>query len=345
MLPLTSLVNQLTTMQQLAVERDLQSKVAYNSSTLSVYSSMLLGESKNDILANCSLDNSNYPKRERPIYQAILDFYGLKAESAKDQLLSDVYFAIHEEAYDKNSTKVRKLEELFHQLKRANLEQESAELLLELTNCSKASPLHTVYKHLYDKYHAIELNNNLAYQAFERLNIQLSIFLDENLKNYSVRDLIKTYKEIRSIHLKNDNRISESILNVSMLLLTNYCGQTQLLNENKWDLNNLLEICKVQIENLPFGVERMFIQNTFDNTLKNAIQEEKLEISTLSLRRLELTTNHPSNYNFGLEISEKQSSKQEIQRENLISCFVSRITTTTTIAIKQNSIIQSPHRI
>jgi hypothetical protein len=343
MLSVTTLVNQLTTMQQLAVERDLQSKVAYNSSTLSVYSGMLFGETKKEILANCSLDNKNYPKRERPIYQAILDFYGLKAETTKDQLLSDVYFAIHEETYETNSSKVKKLDELFHQLKRANLEQESAELLLELTNCSKASPLYTVYKHLYDKYNATELNNNLAYQAFEKLNIQLSNFLDGNLKNHSVRDLITTYKELRSIHLENVNRVSESILNVSMLLLANYCGQTQLLNENKWDLSNLLEICKTQIEDLPFGVERMFIQNTFDNTLKNAIQKEKLEISTLSLRRLELTTNQPSNYNFGLEIAKRSTTKQITQRENLISGFVRRITTT--ISIKQNSIIQSPHRI
>ena len=345
MLAVSTLLNQLTTMQQLVVENDLQSKVAYNSSTLSVFSSMLFGESKKEILASCALDQNNYPKKERPIFQAILDFYGLKAENSKDQFLSVVYFAIHEEQYESRVKKVKRLEDLFHQMKRYELEQESAPLLEELEKSSVGTPLHTVYEHLYNKYHNMEVNNTKAYIAFEKLNVKISDFLGDNVKDYKIRDLIKGYKEIRSIHNENENRVSECILNTTMLLLANYCGQTQLLNENKWTLSNLFETCKTQIENLPFSVERMFMKNIFDMSLKRVVLRSSFEINTLAFQRLKLNESKVEIHNFGLQIKEKHQSKRISKSEHLINNFVRSITTTTALSIKQNPMISSPNRI
>ncbi|MFT6165555.1 MAG: hypothetical protein ACJASF_000234 [Vicingaceae bacterium] len=351
MLAVSTLLNQLTTMQQLVVENDLQSKVAYNSSTLSVYSSMLLGESRKEILASCTLDQNNYPKKERPIIQAILDFYGLKAENSKDQFLSVVYFAIHEEQYVSRVQKVKRLEDLFHQMKRYELEQESALLLQELEKSSVGTPLHAVYEHLFNKYHEMEINNTKAYIAFEKLNLKISEFLGENMKDYKIRDLIKGYKEIRSIHNDNENRVSECILNTSMLLLANYCGQTQLLNENKWTLSQLFETCKSQIENLPFSVERMFMKNIFDMSLKHAVLQNSFEINTLAFQRLKINVSKVDIHNFSLHIEEKHQSKRISKSEHLINNFVRSMTTTTTtttttpLSMKQNPMISSPNRI
>ncbi len=347
MLSVSTLLNQLTTMQQLAVETDLQSKVAYNSSTLSVFSSMLFGESKKEILESCVLDNNNYPKKERPIFQAILDFYGLKAESSRDQFLADVYFAIHEEKYESKAKKVTRLEGLFHQMKRYELEQESAELLNELEKSSIGTPLHAVYDHLYNKYNEIEINNNKAYTAFEKLNSKISDFLGENLKDYTIKDLVAGYKEIRNIHLENENRVSACILNTSMLVLANHCGQTQLLNENKWTLSELFETCKAQIETLPFSIERMFMKNIFDNSLKYAVLKGSIEVNTLAFQRLQVSELNVEPYNFDLQIKERHQTKRISKSEHLISSFVRSINTTTTTAIslKQNPIISYPHLV
>lgn len=344
MLPVSTLLNQLTTMQQLAVESDLQSKVAYNSSTLSVFSSMLFGETKKEILASCALDNNNYPKKERPIYQALLDFYGLTAETSRDQFMAEVHFAIHEETYADKNEKVKRLEELFHQMKRHNLEQESTNLLFELTNITVGSPLHAVYEHLYHKYSAMEINNNLAFTAFENLNVKISDYLTQNLKEHNTKDLISVYKEIRTLHSKNENKISSCLLNTSMFLLASYCNQTQLLKENRWSMTDLFETCKNEINLLPFGVEKMFLENIFNKTLKNAIQKNSLEITTSVFQRLKKEENKITAYDFGLVIQEDETDNQNNKREYLIKNFVRRMTTTT-ISLKQNSIIASPHRI
>jgi|GEM_PF-4678168 len=346
MLSVSTLLNQLTTMQQLAVETDLQSKVAYNSSTLTVFSSMLLGESKKEILVSCVLDNNNYPKKERPIFQAIIDFYGLKAESSRDQFLAEVYFAIHEEVYESKAKKAKRLEGLFHQMKRYELEQESAELLHELAKCSVGTPLHAVYVHLYTKYHQVEINNNKAFTAFEKLNHKLSDFLGENLKGYTIRDLVAGYKEIRTIHNENGDRVSHCILNTTMLLLANHCGQTQLLHQNKWTINQLFETCKVQIENLPFGVERMFMKNIFDTNLKHAVLQNSSEVKTLPFQRLQLSELKVAPFNFALQFKDKNKARRISKSECLISSFVRSITiNTTAISIKQNSLISSSHPV
>lgn len=345
MLPVSTLLNQLTTKQQLAVETDLQSKVAYNSSSLSVFSSMLMGESKKEILASCVLDNNNYPKKERPIYQAILDFYGLKAESSRDQFLADVYFAIHEEKFESKAKKVKRLEGLFHQMKRYELEQESAELLQELEKCSIGTPLHAVYDHLYNKYNEIEINNNKAYTAFDKLNTKVSDYLGENLKDYTIKDLVSGYKEIRNIHNNNENRVSECIVNSTMLLLANHCGQTQLLNENKWTLSELFETCKAQIETLPFSIERMFLKNIFDNSLKQAVLKNSFKVTTLAFQRLQVSDSNIEPYNFDLQIKEKSQPRRISKSEHLISSFVKSMNTTTAISLKQNPIISFPHLV
>lgn len=344
MLPVSALLNQLTTTQQLAIETDLQLKVVYNSSTLSVFSSMLFGETKDEILESCSLDNNNYPRKERPIYQAILDFYGLKAENARDQFLAEVYFAIHEEKYESNAQKVTRLEGLFHQMKKFDLEEESAQLLHELVKKSLASPLHAVYAHLYNKYHTIEINNNKAYSAFEKLNLKISDYLGENLKQHSIRDLIKGYKEIRSIHKLNESRVSECILNLAMLSLVNYCGQVQLLKENKWSIKTLFETCKTQTDKLPFSVERMFVQNIFDNNLRYAILNKTINVDDLSFKHLKVERLNMNVYNFGFKITENTTSEKTSKREQIINNFVRNISTTT-ISIKQNTLFPSPHQI
>lgn len=345
MLTVSTLLNQLNTRQQLAIETDLQSKVAYNSSSLSVFSSMLFGESKSEILASCVLDNNNYPRKERPIFQAIIDFYGLKADNSRDQFWADVYFAIHEETYESRVQKVKRLENLFHQMKRFELEEDSAELLNELEKLSIGTPLHTVYEHLFIKYNEIEINNRKAYLAFENLNVKLSDYLDLNAKEHTLQDLIQAFKQIRTIHHSNENRISECILNTSMLLLANYCGQTQLLKENKWTLNALFATCKTQIEKLPFGVERFFMKNIFDSNLKFALLNNSIEVTNLAFQRLSVNESSKGIHNFGLEIREQQQQKKISKSEQLISSFVKSVNTTTAMRFKQNSALYSPHRI
>ena len=345
MLTTSTLLNQLTTKQQLIIASAIKAKVAHNSATLHLFQSMLSGNSENQISNSYNLCPNDYAKIERPILQVILDFYGMKPENARDQFLSDVYYAIQEEAYESNAKKVKRLEELFHQMKRYELEQESANLLKALEQSSVGTPLHTVYEHLCNKYRDIEANNLKAYVTFQKLNAKISDFLGDNSKGHSIRNLISEFKKIRAIHRKNENRVSECIMNTSMLLLASYCKQTQLLNENKWTLSDLFETCKNQIEILPFGVERMFLKNIFDMSLKQALLENTFEINTRAFQRLSVNESKLEMHNFGFCVEEKCETKRISKSEQLINNFLHGINTTAAISIKQSPMLFSPNRI
>ncbi|MBL4709249.1 MAG: hypothetical protein JKY48_12510 [Flavobacteriales bacterium] len=342
MLTVSTLLSQLTTMQQLEVEKSLQSKVAYNSSVLSIFNSMMMGESKKEIMISCYLNDSNYPRLERPILVAIQELYGLKAENARDRFLATVHYAIHLEQFENNAQKTKKLENLFHQMKRFNLEQESAPLLKELTKISKGSPLHAVYLHLYNKYTEMEENNNLVFETFEKLSKKLSYFLDNNSKGITIKDLIVVYKEIRTLHQINENRISETILNTSMLLLASHCKQTQLLKENKWSIKQLLEVCYGQISEMPFGVESLFMDTIFNQTLTHAISLSQIEINDNFFQRLRVIEGSGDYFNFGFNLTTKNTSQVHTNKELLIRDFVKKFTT---FSPKQNSIMIRPNQI
>jgi len=345
MLATSTLLNQLTTKQQLIIASAIKAKVAHNSATLHLFQSMLSGNSENQISNSYNLCPNDYAKKERPIFQVILDFYKLKPSSSRDQVLSDVYYAIHEEAYESNAKKAKRLEGLFHQMKRYEMEQESAPLLNALMQASEGTPLHTVYEHLYNKYCNMEANNLIAYATFEKLNTKVSDFIGNNSKGHSVRNLISEFKKIRAIHRKNENRVSECIVNTSMLMLAIHCEQSQLLRESKWTVSELFETCKSQIENLPFGVERMFFKNIFDMTLKHALKQDTFTVNTLAFQRLKLDDNNTKMHNFGFCVEEKCETKRISKSEQLINNFLHGINTTAAISIKQSPMLSSPNRI
>lgn len=342
MLTVSTLLSQLNTMQQLEVEKILQSKVAFNSTVLSIFNSMMLGETKKEILESCYLNDSNYTRLERPILSAIHKFYGLKAENTRDQFLATVHYSIYEEVFENNAQKMKKLENLFHQMKRYNMEQESANLLKELTLISKGTPLHAVYQHLYKKYAEMENNNNCVFSAFVKLNKKLSNFIDNNSKSIAVEDLIVVYKKIRTLHRNNENRISETVLNTSMLLLASHCGQTQLLKENQWSVKQLFEICHAQILEMPFGVERLFMDTIFNQTLTHALNQSQIEINDCFFQRLRVIEGSNDYFNFGLELPQPNKTKEPTSKELLIRDFVKKFTT---FSPKQNSVMIRPNQI
>lgn len=261
MLPLHILLKQLTTLQSLTVERLLQESVSFDSKVLLVFNSMMLGQNADEIKAECHLTDENYPKYERPIYNCILDLYGIKALSAKDNLLIETYYAVNETVYNNEDEKAKNLERIFHQLKKYQIEQESVDLLLELHKLHLGTPLQAVYSHLYDKYKKIQQANNAAIKVFIGLNKKLASYL-KNINNKDlVRKMILDYKLIRQINNEAENSTLSTILNVSKLLLSSIGNQKQLLKENTIDEVALLLNCKDEIENLPFGVERYFLQN------------------------------------------------------------------------------------
>ena len=328
-------------MQQLIVERKLQQQVSYNSSSLLVFNCLMLGQKKNEIIEECMLNEKNYPKYERPIYNCILDLFELKASNAKDNILTEVHYAIYEQSYESNTAKVKALENLFHQMKRYGIEQESAPLLKEMRDLSIGSPLYAVYHHLYNKYTDIAECNEEIFKSFAVLNTKLYAFIDDDNSEISTKDLVKEYKTIRTLHHSAENKTSETVLNFAMLLLATYAGQKQLLLDNKIELKDLFTLCRSQINDLPFGIERFYLNNIFHQTTKYAIDvlELSLESEAVLFPIDNLNTDAP-NFSFAIK---KLSTDSTATRNHInISEFVQKFTA---FSIPQDSFSIRPNQI
>tara|TARA_R110002096_G_scaffold378222_7_gene572132 strand:+ start:8628 stop:9668 length:1041 start_codon:yes stop_codon:yes gene_type:complete len=265
MLPLRILLKQLDTMQSLKLESTLQSMVSFDSAVMLVFNCAMLGQTPEEIKRVCMLREDAYPTYERPIYNAILNLYGLKASKPAEKLLSDVFYALNEEKFESSKERAQRLEFLFHMMKKNKIEQESAALLKELYHLYKDTPLESVYEHLFNKYDKIAKVNLDAYNCFRGFNKKLKNFI-----NYSVTDkseltrlMIKDYKKLRALYADFENNTLKVILLLTKLTLVKVCGQEQLLFENKNNLIDLFAETEASISELPFGVEKFFFQNIF----------------------------------------------------------------------------------
>ena len=127
-------------------------------------------------------------------------------------------------------------------LKKHNIEQESADLLLALHKLHLGTPLQAVYSHLYDKYKKIRQANNSAFKIFTGLNKKLSSFLKNKNNTDLTRKMISDYKLIRQLNESFENRTLTAILNLSRLMLSAIGQQKQLLREDNITEEELLEI-------------------------------------------------------------------------------------------------------
>ena len=320
MLPLHTLLNQLTILQCLTVEQRLQKTVSFDSKALLVFNSMMLGQTAEEIKAECNLTDENYPKYERPIYNCILEVYGIKAKSYKDNLLTESYYAINETAYSSDEEKAKCLEQVFHQLKKNNIEQESTELLLELHKLHLGTPLQAVYSHLYEKYKNIREANNTAFKLFISLNKKLGSFLKNRNNIDLTRKLILDYKAIRQLNETAENNTLIAILNLCKLMLSTIGNQKQLLKEDNITEDELLKVCKHDIERLPLGVEQYFLQNIV--TQIDLLQNKEELVSYNNSNHIEsrhIRFTEPNNFSFPNEVY------QQIEKDNKIAARVATL--------------------
>ena len=328
MLAVSTLLSQLTTMQQLTVEREIQKQVAYDSKVLLVFNCMMLGQNKKEMIEECMLNVRNYPKHERPVLNTLQNLFELKPLDARDQMFTNNFHIIHEKEYRNTAEKMKALEDLFHDMKRNKLEQESAPILEELTAISKGTPLYTVYNHLYRKYNTINENNQLTYEAFERLcNKMSSVLNDDCGEAISTKSLIAEYKTIRKLHEKTPNRTAECIMNLAMALLAVYCNQTQLLIEKQWSLDNLIKESNRLVHELPFSIERYYLKNIVKMMIKYANKELDFSVKLTSFTK-ETATKKITPHNFGLHIEDPTPvRKKRFSNDVLINKFVKKFTT------------------
>ena len=320
MLPLHTLLNQLSILQCLTVEQLLQKTVSYDSKALLVFNSMMLGQTAEEIKAECHLTDENYPKYERPIYNCILEVYGIKAKSVKDNLLAEAYYAVNETVYSSDEEKAKNLERIFHQLKKNKIEQESADLLLELHKLHLGTPLQAVYSHLYDKYKNIRQANNTAFKIFIGLNKKLSSLLKNRKNEDLARKMILDYKSIRQLNDGSENRTLTAILNLSKLLLSTIGNQKQLLREDSISEEVLLDICKHDIAEMPMGVEQYFLQNILDQIELLQNKEELISYhNSYQIKSKHIRFTEPNNFNFPSEVY------QQIDKDIKIAAKVAAI--------------------
>lgn len=331
MISLPYIFSTLTTLQLAKVERSVQKQVNYDSPTLTILNGLLLGESKDEIIENSLIDASIYHKYSRPIYNSILELFQLKPITSRDNFLSKMHYAVHEENYKNEESKTRTLEQLFHELKRYGMEQESAPVLKELVYLNRVSPLKAVYKHLEEKYTHYNQNNFKAIQIFEKFNQDFSDFFSNPDSEISIKELKQSFKNIRLINSYTENNTSKSLVSLSKLILVVYCDQKQLLKENsKLTTKKLFFETLKNVNAMPFGLERFYLLN-----IMKQVQEYAIDFLKLNIRPI-ISTTPLDAPNFSFNPVTKQQSADKKKKVIVLQKDFKSLETYT---IQQNSVL------
>ena len=268
MLPLHTLLKQLTNEQLLLLESNLQQAVSFNNKTLLIFNCAMIGLNTDETIKECCMSTKAYYKYSRAIYNTVNDLFGLKAESQADKLLAEVHYAIHNEEFKTDKERAERLELFFHLLKKNQLEQESYLLLAELNLIYKGSPLEAVYNHLHLKYSKFRKANEKAFDFFIEFNKKLSNYcfgltMEEKEKAVLVKGMIQDYRVLRAMMELNENNTLKAIFLLLKLSLVQICEQKQLLLEGQSDLSQLIEESRATIDSLPFGIGKSFLKDIF----------------------------------------------------------------------------------
>jgi hypothetical protein len=275
MLSLPTLINQLNSKQSAWVENRLLDQVNFNRPSLALFNALRSGKDIYEVQRQLDLNEDQFSIVIRPVYNAILELYGLSPSSSKDALSSEVFYAIYKRSYKNSSEQINTLERLFHEMKKHQIEQDSSVLLNKIYQLQVGSPLQAVYHHLYLKYKKIEEVNAKAVEHFETLNKNLSVYFQNPTDREAVKAMIYSFKLIRALYEQAENRTLEAILKLSKLILVDLCGQHQLLRDGKLSKKDLISDCSTLVEMLPFGVNRFFLKNILQSLLANDTSIEK----------------------------------------------------------------------
>jgi len=293
-------------------DRSFYSKVELGQSSDFIFDGYAKGKSTEEILELIN-GRINAPKvsfnqfklAEKSIYNELLSWYELKAESRKDHLPSLVFYAVNQVNEDNDKFAAR-LENLFHELKENKIEHIACPLLKKLCELHKASPLEAVYQHLYNKYYAINANIDKVRMEFESLNNKLALSAKNGDTPEITKSMIQDFKRIRLLNDRLPNNVSAVYRDLSKLILIVACNQNQLLKDSALSLSGFISDCNHRIDALEFGVERFFLQNIFQQLfLLNKCNKHEESDLVKGFRSINEKQRNAYNFNFPTDIYRK----------------------------------------
>lgn len=286
------------------IDRSFYSKVEMGHPSDFIFDGYAKGKSNDEILElihsqlnSPEISTLQFKLAEKSVYNELLDWYGLKAQTRREHLPSLVFYAIHQIEEEDEKMAVR-LENLYHELKKNKLEHIAGPLLEKLSTFYKNTPLEAVYNHLLEKYTAIEALNDNVRRVFEHLNGKLSVFCKNGDTPETVKSMIQDFKQIRNWAEKHPNNVTATYRDLSKLILIIACQQDQLLKDSVFNLKGFIQKCREQIESFEFGIERYFLQNIFVQ-LELLYQCDQLDKNDLVQSFKSISERQRNAYNFG----------------------------------------------
>jgi hypothetical protein len=278
MLSVIEIVQQLNKSQAKQLCLMLAKDNAYAELTLPIFNAYRNGENELSTQRSSNLNYNSFKIIERLIYRTILSFYDVEDISVKDLIQTTLFYAIYGSTQKSKNQKKIELEDLFHQLKRFQIDQQAAPLLKELTTYYKDTQLESVYNYMYGYYTKVEATNQRVIKLYVQFNQKLTDYQDEG--NQSVlKELIVIYKQIRTLFIKNENPTAASFYYLCKLSLAILSDQKQILRDGSWEVEDLLSQSKHLIQELPFGMMRFYLQNIVTmidvtHLYKNGLKQE-----------------------------------------------------------------------
>lgn len=314
MLSVIEIVQQLNQAHATKVRMLLADDSAYYELTLPIFDAYRNGADESSALEVCNLKYNSFKIIERLIYRSVLAFYKVEDIAVKDIMQTNLFYAIYGSTQKTKTEKRIELDELFHQLKRFKIEQESAPLLNELKQLHGDTPLETVYEYMHQYYSNIDLANKEIIEHFIIFNHTLEKYINHNSREL-LKELIQRYKLIRKTTTKHFNYTAASFCNSCKLSLAILAEQNQILIDGRWSIESLLSETKETIKNLPFGMMRFYLKNIITHIeYKHLINEGKTsEASSLCSKFNRHTLLEAYNFSFPNSILKEELQLKDIK--------------------------------
>ncbi len=301
------LVQTLSPKHREAVRENLASDQAFSKYSLLILEAYEKGQGNEPTQNALNLKPIPFKVFERSIFRSILSFYQMEDISVKDLIDTSIFYSLYGSNQKSAKEHSKELELLFHSMKQFGIEQESEELLNALHQLNIGTPLEAVYAHLAEKYQGMAAKNKEILNIFQELNGGLQSYLLEDFNETSLKASISSYKKIRSIYQDNKNGTSNTIYCLSKLMLVVFANQKQLLFDGGQELGELIKLVKKLIDEMPFGMDKFYLQNIFSHTYTKHLKNNGHNEVAQQIISKNKKTNLIEAWNFGFpnQVSEK----------------------------------------
>lgn len=248
-----------------------------------------------------SLNNSLFFDIKQNLRREIYDLLNINQEEQKSKLLFKMLFLSSRPSNFFSSEENFVLINLLQDLINNKLEYEASPLFEKLAQLNRNSESYEEYYNLFRTHFNIRQSTQRCLSLFMHLNGKLGEYNEEPCIEY-IKQIDRTFLEIKNIHTFNENNLTVCIRNASLLLISIFCSDSKYAFTRTTSLLSTLVMTNEQINNLPESIERFYLEQILffcavklnqDNITNDASQYLISKLTSQKIKSVHYNFNFP----------------------------------------------------